>query len=115
MNLAAAAKLVVIALLALALLVPVLMIQNLVAERQGRRNEAVAAIAEGWGKRQTISGPYLAVPYERHWTEIRPSTRRVSLGTECSQPTWVAPPITCRSPPAGAMSWVAPRSGASWA
>lgn len=71
MNLAAAAKLVVIALLALALLLPVLMIQNLVAERQGRRNEAVAAIAEGWGKRQTVSGPYLAVPYERHWTEIR--------------------------------------------
>ena len=71
MNLAAAAKFALTALLALALLVPVLMIQNLVAERQARRNEAVAAIAEGWGKRQVVSGPYLAVPYERHWTEVR--------------------------------------------
>src|SRR4029453_13517015 len=49
---------------------------------------------------------------QRHWTEIRPSTRRASLGTECSQPAWVAPPITWRSPPAGAMSGVGPRWGA---
>ena len=71
MNLAAAAKLVLIGLLALVLLVPVLMIQGLVFERQSRRNEAVHNIAEGWGKRQTVAGPYLAVPYERHWTEVR--------------------------------------------
>jgi len=74
MKLAAAAKTIVIALLALALLVPVLMIQGLVAERQARSNEAIAGIAEGWGKRQTVAGPYLAVPYERHWTEIKRET-----------------------------------------
>lgn len=74
MNLAAAVKALVIALLALVLLVPVLMIQGLIAERQARRNEAVAAIAEGWGKRQTLAGPYLAVPYERHWTEVKRET-----------------------------------------
>lgn len=71
MNLAAAAKIVVIGLLALVLLVPVLMIQGLVFERQSRRNDAVQNIAEGWGKRQTVAGPYLAVPYERHWTEVK--------------------------------------------
>ena len=74
MNLAAAAKTIVIGLLALVLLVPVLMIQGLIAERQARRNEAVSNIAEGWGKRQTVAGPYLFVPYERHWTEIRRET-----------------------------------------
>ena len=74
MKLAAAAKAIVIALLALALLVPVLMIQGLVAERQARSNDAIAGIAEGWGKRQTVAGPYLAVPFERHWTEIRRET-----------------------------------------
>src|SRR5262245_16882024 len=74
MNLAAAAKVVVIGLLALALLIPVLMIQNLVSERQGRRNEAVLGIAEGWGKRQTVSGPYLAIPYERQWTVVKRET-----------------------------------------
>jgi inner membrane protein len=74
MKLAAAAKTIVIALLAIALLVPVLMIQGLVAERRARSNEAIAGIAEGWGKRQTVAAPYLAVPYERHWTEIRRET-----------------------------------------
>jgi inner membrane protein len=74
MKLAAAAKAIVIALLALALLVPVLMIQGLIAERQARSNDAIAGIAEGWGKRQTVAGPYLAVPFERHWTEIRRET-----------------------------------------
>jgi inner membrane protein len=74
MNLAAAAKIAVIGLLALVLLVPVLMIQSLVSERQARRNEAVTGIAEGWGKRQTVAGPYLAIPYERHWTEVKRET-----------------------------------------
>jgi len=74
MNLAAAAKIVVIGLLALVFLVPVLMIQGLVSERQARRNEAVSGIAEGWGKRQTVAGPYLAIPYERLWTELRRET-----------------------------------------
>jgi inner membrane protein len=78
MNLAAAAKVAVIGFLALALLVPVLMIQGLVSERQMRRNEAVAGIAEGWGKRQTVSGPYLAIPYERRWVTLKREERSES-------------------------------------
>jgi inner membrane protein len=65
MKLAAAAKPAVIALLALVLFVPVTMIQGLIAERQARRDEAVQGIAQGWGRRQTLAGPYLLVPYER--------------------------------------------------
>jgi Inner membrane protein CreD len=79
MKLAAAAKTIVIALLAITLLVPVLMIHGLVAERQARSNEAIAGIAESWGKRQTVAAPYLAVPYERHWTEIRRETSNGKL------------------------------------
>ena len=70
MNLSLLVKLVVVAVLSVVLLVPVNMIQGLVAERQARRNEAVTGIAEGWGKRQTIAGPYLVVPYEWSWTEV---------------------------------------------
>ena len=70
MNFAAAAKPAVIALLALVLFVPVGMIQGLIAERQARRDEAVAGIAQGWGRRQTLAGPYLAVPYERTRIEV---------------------------------------------
>jgi inner membrane protein len=64
-------KIGAVALLAAALVIPVNMIQSLVAERQARRNEAVAGIAEGWGKAQVVAGPYLALPYERRWTEVR--------------------------------------------
>ena len=64
-------KIVTVALLALALFIPVNMIQGLVAERQARSNEALAGIAEGWGKAQVVGGPYLALPYERRWIEVK--------------------------------------------
>lgn len=70
----AAAKPLVIALLALVLYVPVTMIQGLVSERQARRDEAVTGIANGWGARQTLAGPYLAVPYERTRFEVARET-----------------------------------------
>ena len=41
----------------------------------------------------------------RHWIDIRgPSWLRGWYGTECSQPAWQAPPMTIRSPDAGARS-----------
>ena len=74
MNRSLLLKTLVVAGLALVLMIPVTMIQNLVAERQSRANEAIAGIAEGWGKRQTVAGPYLYVPYERRWTVVRKNT-----------------------------------------
>src|SRR2546423_12355641 len=74
MNRALFLKTVVVGALALVLMIPVAMIRDLVAERQARRDEAVGGIAEGWGKRQLVSGPYLAIPYERHWTQIKRET-----------------------------------------
>ncbi len=74
MNRALLLKTLVVTALALVLMVPVGMIQNLVAERQARANEAIAGIAEGWGKRQTVAGPYIAMPYERRWTEVKRDT-----------------------------------------
>ena len=67
-------KCAIVAVLALALLIPVTMIRDLIAERQARRNEAVGGIALGWGQRQVLAGPYLAVPYERQWTESTQET-----------------------------------------
>ena len=62
MKLALLVKTAIVAALAIALMVPVTMIRGLVDERQARRNEAVTGIAEGWGKRQALAGPYLAIP-----------------------------------------------------
>jgi inner membrane protein len=67
-------KALLVSALAVVLMLPVAMIRDLVAERQARRNEAVSGIAEGWGKRQVVAGPYLAIPYERHWTEVKRDT-----------------------------------------
>lgn len=67
-------KCAIVVALALILLVPVAMIRDLIGERQARRNEAVGGIALGWGQRQVLSGPYLAVPYERQWTETTQET-----------------------------------------
>jgi inner membrane protein len=67
-------KAVVTGAIALVLMIPVGMIRDLVAERQARSNEVIAGIAEGWGKRQSVASPYLAIPYERQWTVVRRET-----------------------------------------
>jgi inner membrane protein len=71
MNRALLWKTLVVAGLALVLMIPVAMIQDLVAERRARAGEAAAGIAEGWGKRQSVAGPYVVIPYERRWTEVK--------------------------------------------
>src|SRR2546421_5128905 len=68
------AKAALTGFIALVLMIPVGMIRDLVAERQARSHEAVAGIAEGWGKRQSVASPYLAIPYERHWTVVKRET-----------------------------------------
>jgi inner membrane protein len=48
--------------LALLLLLPLAMLGQLVAERDGMRAAAVQAVARGWGGQQWVSGPILAIP-----------------------------------------------------
>jgi inner membrane protein len=64
-------KSLAVGVLALLLMIPMGMIRELVAERQKRAAEAVDGIAEGWGKRQAVAGPYFIVPYDRYWTEVK--------------------------------------------
>jgi inner membrane protein len=49
--------------LALLLQIPIGMIGDRVAERQARRDEAVAEVSAKWGGRQVLTGPALLVPY----------------------------------------------------
>jgi len=64
-------KTLLVVVLALLLFVPVGMIGGLVAERQARHQEVVSGIAEGWGRAQSVSGPYVVIPYERRWIELK--------------------------------------------
>ncbi|HEV2702144.1 MAG TPA: cell envelope integrity protein CreD [Steroidobacteraceae bacterium] len=48
--------------IALLLLVPLMLLQNLVRDRLSERDAAVQAVARGWGDRQSLAGPIIAIP-----------------------------------------------------
>jgi inner membrane protein len=56
-------KLFLIGVLMVLLLVPLVMVRQLVHERQARRSSAVFEVASTWGASQRLGGPVLTVPY----------------------------------------------------
>lgn len=56
-------KAIFIGILILALLIPTAFIIYLVTERQERKREVVQEISSKWSGAQTISGPFISVPY----------------------------------------------------
>lgn len=61
-------KFTTISILMLALLIPLNMISDIIAERQQYRTEAHRQIEQGWSARQTISGVMIMVPYRERVT-----------------------------------------------
>lgn len=55
---------VIIAVLALSMLVPLLLVGQLVQERSSRRSEVIDEISASWGGRQLVSGPFLVIPFQ---------------------------------------------------
>ena len=55
---------IVIAAITLGLLIPLVFVSEMVDERAERQREAIAGIADLWGRSQTVSGPVLVIPYE---------------------------------------------------
>ncbi|MFH1320435.1 MAG: cell envelope integrity protein CreD [Bacteroidota bacterium] len=56
-------RLITIGILIFILLIPVAMIENLIREREYRRDDAIREVCSKWGERQTIKGLVLTVPY----------------------------------------------------
>ena len=48
--------------IALLLLIPLSLLDGLVKERTTQRDSAVQSVARGWGDRQWVGGPVLAIP-----------------------------------------------------
>lgn len=69
MRNSAIARLVVMGALTVGLLVPLMWVYGIVAERSARRNGAVAEVGATWGGAQVVGGPVLAVPYSYTWTD----------------------------------------------
>ena len=57
-------RLFIIGALSLVLLIPTIMIQVLISEREERRESAVFEVSDKWGKAQTLAGPILTIPYQ---------------------------------------------------
>jgi len=55
---------VITALLILAMLIPTVFVSNLVSEREGRQKDVVEEVTNGWSLPQTLSGPYIYIPYQ---------------------------------------------------
>ena len=56
-------KAIIIAIMTFFLLIPGLMIQGLINERQKRSIETIKKINAKWSNAQTICGPVLSIPY----------------------------------------------------
>src|SRR3954469_22906278 len=72
MNPALKKGLAIIAVVLL-LMIPLMWLRGLVSERTQLREQAIASIAHGWGGRQLLSGPVLAVPIP--WTSAAGRTQ----------------------------------------
>src|SRR5688572_2259950 len=56
-------KVITIGFLILALMIPSIMINELVRERSSRKMEVTHEVSSKWGQLQTITGPYIVIPY----------------------------------------------------
>ncbi|MEO6583318.1 MAG: cell envelope integrity protein CreD [Ferruginibacter sp.] len=54
--------------LVLLMLIPTLIVQNLVAEREARQKEVVQEVSAKWATSQTLAGPFMIIPYTENAT-----------------------------------------------
>ena len=62
-------RLVIIGVLSLLLLIPSLFIQELISDREQRRNSVISEISEKWGGEQVVVGPILSIPYHHYLSD----------------------------------------------
>ena len=56
-------KIATIVVIAILLLIPTSMIKRLIRERENTRKEAIREVSSKWGDEQTITGPFITIPY----------------------------------------------------
>jgi inner membrane protein len=62
-------KVAIIIFIALLLMIPTAMIDNLISDREETQTEAIEEVSDKWAKQQTISGPFLSIPFYRYVKE----------------------------------------------
>lgn len=71
-------KAVIIGFMTLIMLIPGVMIQNLISERQKRSEETIEKINAKWSNAQTINGPILVIPYTTTETDEKNKVETIS-------------------------------------
>ena len=72
-------KIILIALLIIALIIPITMVQNMITERNRTANEASAEVQQKWSKPQNITGPMLVIPYKEYIEQNEKSRNTVFI------------------------------------
>ncbi len=62
-------KILAMGVLVLVLIIPTSMISSLMRERESRRDSVVQEINQKWGNNQTITGPFLTVPFKSFYKD----------------------------------------------
>jgi inner membrane protein len=86
-------KALIIGVLAVLMLIPLGMIEGLIAERASRRAQAVASVQASFAGPQTVALPFFIWPYVEHWTEqnVDANNRvRIAQLSEARQLVWFA-------------------------
>jgi inner membrane protein len=74
-------KVAIIIFIGLLLLIPAQMIRSLVYEREARQKDAISEVSSKWGKQQTLSGPFITIPFIKYMkeTDKKNGTEKVIL------------------------------------
>ncbi|RKS42561.1 inner membrane protein [Gillisia mitskevichiae] len=59
-------KIGIIIFLILVLMIPTSMVENLIHEREQVQSSAIDEVSSKWGKGQTISGPFISIPFDKY-------------------------------------------------
>lgn len=59
-------KVGIIVIIVLLLLIPTSMVENLIMERENIQIGAISEVSEKWGESQTITGPFISIPYDKY-------------------------------------------------
>lgn len=62
-------KILILGVMALILFLGTFLVRSLISERQDHRSSAVHFFEQSWGREQTITGPFLSIPYRVRSTE----------------------------------------------
>jgi inner membrane protein len=68
-------KIIAIGVLILLLLIPAAMIRELIRERQHRRDSVITEINRKWGGSQTLTGPFITVPFKDFYKDRNGETQ----------------------------------------